>query len=222
MKKLILLLSMFLCVMVGAKTLTDSEKKEMLRQFSEFQQAVRNKDDVTLKKMIKFPISREILSIVGYENGRIFYHEYNLADLPEEAPVTEKVFSKYKENAFRNLSKLDNLKVDLNKNIIIGYSKDGASVEDKKRKFKVDSDDDRGLYVYYLDKKNYRVETGAICDLNVTGEFVDDELHVTYGLMPNKLMTEPEMAGMCHIFTEWYTFINDNGKLKLAEITSMD
>ena len=60
MKKLILLLSMFLCVMVGAKTLTDSEKKEMLRQFSEFQQAVRNKDDVTLKKMIKFPISREI------------------------------------------------------------------------------------------------------------------------------------------------------------------
>ena len=52
MKKLILLLSMMLCVILSAKTLTDSEKKEMLKQFSEFQQAVRNKDENTLKKMI--------------------------------------------------------------------------------------------------------------------------------------------------------------------------
>lgn len=216
MKKLILLLSLILCVTIGAKTLTDLEKKEMLKQFSEFQQAVRNKDENTLKKMIKFPVSQEILSLAGYKDGKIIFYEDNLTELSENAPVTEKVFLKYKENAFRSLSKLNNLKVDLNKNEIIGFFKDGATAEDKKKKYDMDVEG-----VYFLDKNNKKVRTEYICDLNVTGEFEDDELHVTYGVRTNELMKDID-GGACHIFTEWYTFVNDKGKLKLSEIMSME
>lgn len=75
--------------------------------------------------------------------------------------------------------------------------------------------------LYNLDKNNKKVRTEYICDLNVTGEFEDDELHVTYGVRTNELMKDID-GGACHIFTEWYTFVNDKGKLKLSEIMSME
>ena len=43
MKKLIILLTILFSVLVNAKTYTQKEKKEILRQFSVFQQALEKK-----------------------------------------------------------------------------------------------------------------------------------------------------------------------------------
>ena len=109
MKKLILLLSMFLCVMVGAKTLTDSEKKEMLRQFSEFQQVVRNEDTKTLVTMMKFPFE---------DSGQIMPGD-NIE------PMTKQDVFDYSSSVFDFLSDLTFLSVDLDNMATSGYIKEG-------------------------------------------------------------------------------------------------
>ena len=103
MKKLILLLSMLLCVMISAKTLTDSEKKEMLRQFSEFQQVVRNEDTKTLVTMMKFPFE---------DSGEIMPGD-NIE------PMTKQDVFDYSSSVF------DFLSVDLDNMATSGYIKEG-------------------------------------------------------------------------------------------------
>ena len=56
MKKAILLFIIIFSAAINAKTLTKSEKQEVLRQFSVFQKALEAKDSKTLKGMINFPV----------------------------------------------------------------------------------------------------------------------------------------------------------------------
>ena len=79
MKKVILLMVMFFAV-INAKTLTKSEKQEMLRQFLVFQKALESKDGNTLKEMIKFP-----LMLVEY--GRDYEEPMKESDFLDEADI---------------------------------------------------------------------------------------------------------------------------------------
>ena len=51
MKKLIILLTILMSVLINARTFTQEEKKEMVKQFSVFQQALENKDIKTIIKL---------------------------------------------------------------------------------------------------------------------------------------------------------------------------
>lgn len=110
MKKLILLLSMLLCVMLSAKTLTNSEKKEILKQFLEFQQVVKNEDVETAVTMIKFPLD---------DSGEIVPKGDSVK------PITKQEFLEYGSNSFEFLKKLTYLNVDLNTLSISKYVEEG-------------------------------------------------------------------------------------------------
>ncbi len=56
MKKLILLLVLILCTVISAKQSSESDKKEMLKQFIIFQEAVKNKDSKVLASMIDLSV----------------------------------------------------------------------------------------------------------------------------------------------------------------------
>ncbi len=113
MKKLILLLSMLLCVMVSAKTLTDSEKREMLRQFSEFQQAVRNEDAKTLVTMIKFPFEDSIPILPGDDID----------------PITKQNVLDYSDLVFDFFKVLTFLNVDLSNLTVSEYTQENHSCD---------------------------------------------------------------------------------------------
>ena len=78
MKKVILLLAVVFSMAISAKTLTDSQKQEMLKQFSVFQKALEAKDGNTLKGMIKFPI-------LLVEHGRDYDETMKESDFLDEA-----------------------------------------------------------------------------------------------------------------------------------------
>ena len=87
MKKVILVLAMMFSIVLSAKTLTGSEKQEMLRQFSVFQKALETKDGNTLKRMIKFPL-------VLVEHGRDYDESVRAEDFLDELDeVTEELKS---------------------------------------------------------------------------------------------------------------------------------
>ena len=59
MKKVILFLAILLCSTVFAKAYTENEKKEILRQFVSFREAVKNKDIKSIKSVLIFPFHDE-------------------------------------------------------------------------------------------------------------------------------------------------------------------
>ena len=106
MKKVILLMVMFFTV-INAKTLTKSEKQEMLRQFSVFQKALESKDGNTLKGMIKFP-----LMLVEY--GRDY-----------EEPMKESEFMESLDEVTEELGSISHMKVNIESDSVSDYLKQG-------------------------------------------------------------------------------------------------
>ena len=81
MKKIILLLTLILCIAVGSKELSKLEKKEALKQFIVFQEAIKNRDDKVLASMVDFSGKpRKNLTLQFYFLPNIHLHilEYTL------------------------------------------------------------------------------------------------------------------------------------------------
>ena len=203
MKKFIILLVTLFSVLVNARTFTQEEKKEMLRQFSVFQKALENKDIKTLTGMMELP-SKELTALINDETG----------EAPEgfgygQKPVTAKVFEKYKDRVFENLNPLLYVKADPDSGKITNYFKDNATDEDKKRKYYFDSH----MSSYYYMEKNVKkyLEMGRIWDDRVELEYADEGLFVIEYWTPNKLTPEePEGDGGAV-----YEFKFEKNKLKL-------
>ena len=201
MKKVILLLVLILCTAIGAKQSSSSEKKEMLKQFEVFQNAVKNKDFETVKSMVQFPLNEEA--------GYAFITDENVNF---ENGVTEKMFSKYKSDVLGAMVEISSIKVDSSKNNLTSYYEEGVSAEDKKRKYYYDEDESS---YYYKDKSNKKVYTG-FCASSVEGSFSDDgDLEVASSSFPAKVA--PALSESCdHSINYYFKLIN--GKLKLYKI----
>ena len=113
MKKVILFLIVIFSMAVSAKALTESEKNEMLRQFSVFQEALRTKDGNTLKGMIKFPI-------VLVEHGRD-YEELTKAEY----------FSDEVDEVTEEFKGLTYMKVNMKNNSVSDYLEKGFACDMK-------------------------------------------------------------------------------------------
>ncbi len=107
MKKVILLFIIIFSAAINAKTLTKSEKQEVLRQFSIFQEALETKDGETLKGMINFP-----LEIVVY--GRDY----------EEA-MKENEFMENLNEVTEELGSISYMKVNIESGSVSEYLKKG-------------------------------------------------------------------------------------------------
>ena len=107
MKRVILLLMAVFFTMVSAKTLTDPEKQEMLKQFSVFQKALESKDGNTLKGMIKFPI-------LLVEHGRDY-----------DESIKEKDFLDELDDVAEGLKGIAYMKVNTENNSVSDYLEEG-------------------------------------------------------------------------------------------------
>ena len=58
MKKVMLIMLLF-TVIVSAKTFTKAEKQKMVKQFAEFQTAIKNKDIGKVSSMVQFPLNED-------------------------------------------------------------------------------------------------------------------------------------------------------------------
>ena len=203
MKKLIILLTILMSVLINARTFTQEEKKEMVKQFSVFQQALENKDIKTIIAMTELP-TKELTALITDEMG----------NMPEEfeygkKAMTAKDLEKYKERVLENLKPLLYIKVDPNSGKITNYFKNNATEEDKKRKYYFDAH----MSSYYYMEKNTKkyLETGRIWDDRVEMEYADEGLYVIEYWTPNKLTPEePEGDG-----GTVYEFKFEKNKLKL-------
>ena len=107
MKKVILLFIIIFSAAINAKTLTKSEKQEVLRQFSIFQEALETKDGKTLKGMIDFPLELT-------DSGRDY----------EEA-VKESEFMESLNEVTEELGSISHMKVNIESGSVSEYLKKG-------------------------------------------------------------------------------------------------
>ena len=98
MKKIVLLIMFLICIVVNAKEFTESEKKEMLKQFAVFQEAIKNKNSKVLTAMINTSVEDNISILLDSEGIFPEGTEYG-------KPLTEKLISRYVERVSENLLK---------------------------------------------------------------------------------------------------------------------
>ena len=149
MKKFVLILLLFISVFSFSKeNFTENEKNVALKQFIEFQKALKNKDINTLKKYIDNPVYG-----FNYIDGKS-YQEYNI-------PVSHDEIVKYKAKFMDNMKEMALLKVDLNSNTVKSYKKGevevsaGFSTTEENEGWGFDSDEKRFIVFYYYDDPEY-------------------------------------------------------------------
>ena len=140
MKKLILLCLCLAAFAVQAKPLTAIEKTEMLKQFTVFQQAVRNKDAAVLKTMLAFPLKGDTIDWLGDKQGNL----PKIAD--RELGINQALFTKYQNRVLSRLAEsgVDSVQVDLNKRRIISQRIDPLTPQQKARKYHPGPDEGAG------------------------------------------------------------------------------
>ena len=208
MKKLILLLVLILCMAVGAKELSESEKKEVLKQFVVFQEAIKNKDDKVLASMIDFSgksIEEEVSIVFLLEvKGE------KLEGISFGTPLTKKIISSNIGRISESLKDVTLIEVEPNTLKIKDYFKDGATDAEKKRKYIYD-EEEQGYY--YKDKNNKKVylSSSRIWDEEISTGFMDENFIVYSTIVPNKLTPRMPAGEGGMVFR--FTF--KDGKLKL-------
>ena len=210
MRKIVILLLVFIfSTLIGAKSFTKADKKEILKQFIVLQEAVKNKDEKTLTSMLVLNSKNNI--------DLLWDSKWNLPKgIGHETPLTEKLVVKYLDRVVKNLEFILNIKVEPDTLKITNYLKDNSTAEDRKRKYIYEEETDKN---YYEDKNNKRVylET-RIWDEELEISFSDEGLDILEHTVANKLTpadVQPEGGTI-------YSFTFKNGELKLWSIYEND
>ena len=196
---------------MGSKELSKLEKKEALKQFIVFQEAIKNRDDKVLASMVDFSGKS-----IEEEVSIVFFLELNgekLDGIEYGMPLTKKIISSNIERICKNLEVLILIKVEPDTLKIIDYYKDGATDEEKKRKYIFDENEQR---YYYKDKNNNKkyLSEARIWDDEISLNFMEENLIGYSTMTPNKLTPRiPDGEGGIV-----YKFVFENGKLKLRAL----
>ncbi|MCP1224165.1 hypothetical protein [Sebaldella sp. S0638] len=111
MKKLVMILLLFISVFsFSDEGFTENEKNTILKQFTEFQKAVKNKDVNTLKKFIDGSVYGLVLN-----DGPVYR-------LNTESVSYDEIV-KYKNEFFKSMKEITLVKADLKNNEVIKYAK---------------------------------------------------------------------------------------------------
>lgn len=178
-------------------TLTPEQKKEMLVQFLQFQQALKEKRGAELKSYFVFPLTGDTWGL--------------LQDIEPEQPGTliEAVFERYAVKIIESLQPLSKIIVNPDDLTIKQYRVNALSAEEQKRHYFFDDKD--GVFYYKENGQRYLVE-GA-CDAVADGEFYDDSLTFHQGTEANKQI--PGLSQNCDGASS-FTFRLIDGKLRLV------
>ncbi|MFA3779000.1 DUF4431 domain-containing protein [Yersinia sp. 1652 StPb PI] len=178
-------------------TLTPVQKKDMLVQFLQFQQALQEKKGTELKPYFIFPLTGDTWGL--------------LPDVEPEQPetLTDTVFERYAVKIIENLQPLSKIIVNPDDMTINQYRVNALSAKEQKRHYF--SDDRDGVFYYKENGQRYWVE-GA-CDTVAGGEFDDDSLTFYQGTEANKQI--PGFSENCDGASS-FTFKLIDGKLRLV------
>ncbi len=116
MKKMLLLfLTLIFTAVLSAEEYSVTEQKEILKQFTVFQKAVKSKDINTLSNMVEFPLQSSV------------YGKFPIDD--EDGVMSKKAFMSNKNNILNLFDELTLIKVDSGKNSIAEYTKKNKKEE---------------------------------------------------------------------------------------------
>ena len=197
MKKVMLLLIIAFSVFINAKAITAKEKQEIIKQFAEFQTAVKNKDIAKVSSMVQFPMNEEAVYAFIEDGG-------------SDIRITKKFFSENSGLVFEKLDFMTKIKAAPDSGDIKGYQ-DELPDEIKKRKYYYDNEESS---YYYKDKSNKKIY-GAFCSTGAEVYFWENYLIVSDTMFPSKLT--PGASEDCD-YSVIYHFGLVNGKLKLVKI----
>lgn len=214
MKK-VLLIMFLLTIAVSAKTFTRAEKQEMIRQFAEFQNIVKNKDEDGFISMLESPQIDGFFSIIGPftdEDEKEIQRDYNGIIL------TERIIRRHSAEIFQEMEEtLTYVKVNPDTGVVKNYFEDQATEEDKKRRYFLDKSKDSYFY-YNSQKEKVYLENLRIWDKRIDLRITELGLFVVNYLSPNKLTPRESFMGNGFI----YEFSFENNKLKLHDIYMND
>lgn len=149
MKKLVLILLLFISVFSFSKeNFTESEKNMALKQFVEFQKALKNRDINSLLKYIDNPVYG-----INYIDGQS-YQDYDV-------PVSHSEIVKYKTQFLDNIKEMALLKVDVNSNTVKSYKKGnleisaGFSTEESNKGWGLNPKEKTFEVFYYYDDPDF-------------------------------------------------------------------
>lgn len=177
--------------------LNDAQKREMLTQFQQFQNALREKNVAEIKSYLKFPVHWDMT----------FLPE-NKDNPPEE--MTEALFDQYSASVIDELSSLSLITVDPQTLAINEHRDNVLSAKEQNRKYYPANDDDENLY-YYLESDQRHFVNG-VCDSISNAEFSGDEMIAYVGSSANKQL--PGLSELCD-HSENFGFVLINNKLRL-------
>ena len=116
MKKLVLIFLVFISVFsFGNEDFTKNEKNTVLKQFTEFQKAVKNKDVKALEKFIDGSLYGIVLN-----DGPAYSSNIGSTSYDE--------IVKYKNKFFKSINNVTLVKVDLKNNEVIEYTKGDETI----------------------------------------------------------------------------------------------
>ena len=207
-----ILLIMFLLTMtISAKTFTKAEKQEMLKQFVEFQNIIKNKDEDGFIYMLETPDLPGFFNIMG---------EFTADDKKEMQRnsngivITEKMLRRHSAQIFQDMEEtISYIQVDLNTGKVKNYFVDSATAEDKKRKYFFDKSRDCYFYYNNLKEKVY-LEDLRIWDKCIELGFTEEGLYVIDYWVENRLTPKKSLMESGFV----YEFSFKNNRLKLHDM----
>lgn len=164
-------------------SLDDTQKRDALKQFKRFQQALKDGDIAGVKSFITFPLKwdSEFPWIKEETSG------------PRE--ITEEVFTQHFPDIVQLLNPVTHIEPDLQTLTLKEYRISGLSAEaQKKAYYPADNDDEDNDLYYYLegDQKHF---VKGVCDKVSNAFFYGDELQVMIGTSSNKQL--PGLSQAC-------------------------
>lgn len=185
-----------------ASASTPEEKKSMLLQLQNFQQALKAKDILALKSYFVFPFSGDAWGMLP-----------NIEPAPDR--LTEAEFDRHSDTIISNLQNAAELNIDPEKLAISEYRINTLTPEEQSRHYFPGDEDGK----FYYEEKGKRIEVNGTCDIVVNGEFEDNSLTVYLGTGSNKQI--PGLSEVCD-GASGFNFKLIDGKLRLVSSFSAD
>lgn len=182
--------------------LNDSQKREILKQFQQLQQALKTKNSAAVKSFIAFPLQWA---------WPAFWPEQD--DNPPEV-ITEAMFDKYSEEILQEMGKLSSIPSDVQTLTLTEYRENALSMKEQSRKYYPAgvSDENR----YYYEENGQKHFVNGVCDAVASAEFTDDGLFAGFGSGSNEQL--PGLSELCEHSTN-FEFILINNRLRLKSVS---
>lgn len=181
--------------------LNSQQKRQTLRQFQLFQQALKTENIPEVKSFIAFPLQWGWPAFWPEQNGN-----------PPEV-ITEAVFDKYSAEILQEMGKLSSISSDIQTLTITEHRDNALSAKEQSRKYYPADGSDENRY-YYEENGQKHFVNGA-CDAIADAHLTEDGLIAYFGDASNQQI--PGLSELCEHTTN-FEFMLINNALRLKSV----